>query len=521
MTSAVDHSLPIIAQGERSKRRSLSVKKPITKAQSVANRTRSKVASGITTTKPKDPVIINIEGLQSVANRTRSKVKYVEEIYSFYKLLETERCLRNYMDSQPDINARMRATLLDWLIQAHNNALLISSKYEDIQPPLVNDMITISDSAYSREQILAMEKAILSRLGWRLTVKTPYVFAVWYTKGSLPSDNEMENMVFFFTELGLMDYSVTIRNNPSKLAASAVYAARCTLNKTPAWTETLKHYTGCGEDQLRDCAKSLVSFHARASENKFNAVYKKYVNPDRSAVSLHPPATIWYTKASLPSDNEMENMVFFFTELGLMDYSVTIRNNPSKLAASAVYAARCTLNKTPAWTEILKHYTGCGEDQLRDCAKSLVSFHARASENKFNAVYKKYVNPDRSAVSLHPPATSLLAVNHHNTWDMPIQCVPENCPAALVVVGVRNEILAGLLNYMALMASDFLGKRLQDDMKLQAEMESVAVISKNNYFDSMEKAYKITPRSEHYACVVDLLGRAGRLEEAGNLQNAI
>ncbi|PWA36357.1 Cyclin A/B/D/E [Artemisia annua] len=299
--------------GERSKRRSLSVKKPITKAQSVANRTRSKVASGITTTKPKDPVIINIEGLQSVANRTRSKVKYVEEIYSFYKLLETERCLRNYMDSQPDINARMRATLLDWLIQAHNkyklmpetlyltinivdrflsvttvartelrlvgiSALLISSKYEDIRPPLVNDMITISDSAYSREQILAMEKAILSRL-------------VWYTKASLPSDNEMENMVFFFTELGLMDYSVTIRNNPSKLAASAVYAARCTLNKTPAWTETLKHYTGCGEDQLRDCAKSLVSFHARASENKFNAVYKKYVNPDRSAVSLHPPAT--------------------------------------------------------------------------------------------------------------------------------------------------------------------------------------------------------------------------------------
>ncbi|PWA61936.1 Cyclin A/B/D/E [Artemisia annua] len=368
MTSAVDHSLPIIAQGKRSKRRSLGVKKPIAKAQSVANRTRliselqqenqsleelkrlhqklnnneqmegfrrengliifrdSKVASGITTTKPKDPVIINIEGLQSVANRTHSKVEYVEEIYSFYKLSETERCLRNYMDFQPDINARMRTTLLDWLIQAHNkyklmpetlyltinivdrylsittvartelrlvgiSALLISSKYEDIRPPPVNDMITISDSAYSREQILAMEKAILSRLGWRLTLKIPYVFAVWYTKASLPSDNEMENMVFFFTELGLMDYSVTIRNNPSKLAASAVYAARCTLNKTPAWTETLKHYTGCGEDQLRDCAKSLVSFHARASENKFNAVYKKYVNPDLSAVSLRPPAT--------------------------------------------------------------------------------------------------------------------------------------------------------------------------------------------------------------------------------------
>nr|GEW68341.1 pentatricopeptide repeat (PPR) superfamily protein [Tanacetum cinerariifolium] len=38
-------------------------------------------------------------------------------------------------------------------------------------------------------------------------------------------------------------------------------------------------------------------------------------------------------------------------------------------------------------------------------------------------------------------------------------------------------------------------------------------------FDSMEKVYKITPRSEHYSCVVDLLGRAGRLEEAENFIN--
>ncbi|PWA61937.1 pentatricopeptide repeat (PPR) superfamily protein [Artemisia annua] len=40
-----------------------------------------------------------------------------------------------------------------------------------------------------------------------------------------------------------------------------------------------------------------------------------------------------------------------------------------------------------------------------------------------------------------------------------------------------------------------------------------------SYFDSMEKVYKLTPRSEHYSCVVDLLGRAGRLEEAENFIN--
>lgn len=56
-------------------------------------------------------------------------------------------------------------------------------------------------------------------------------------------------MVFFLAELGLGDYS-TILYCPSMFAASAVYAARCTLNKTPFWTETLKHHTGYSEDQI-------------------------------------------------------------------------------------------------------------------------------------------------------------------------------------------------------------------------------------------------------------------------------
>eukprot|EP01018_Ginkgo_biloba_P034186 Gb_33064 [translate_table: standard] len=37
------------------------------------------------------------------------------------------------------------------------------------------------------------------------------------------------------------------------------------------------------------------------------------------------------------------------------------------------------------------------------------------------------------------------------------------------------------------------------------------------YFDCMVRDYCITPKVEHYACMVDLLGRAGRLEEAQDL----
>lgn len=60
----------------------------------------------------------------------------------------------------------------------------------------------------------------------------------------------MENMTFFFGELGLTSYSVMTRYTPSVLAASAVYVARCTLGRSPVWSETLRHHTGYSQDQL-------------------------------------------------------------------------------------------------------------------------------------------------------------------------------------------------------------------------------------------------------------------------------
>ncbi|CAI9106045.1 OLC1v1005102C2 [Oldenlandia corymbosa var. corymbosa] len=284
---------------------------------------RSKVACGIVN-KSKDLIVdIDAEDI----NNELAVVEYVEDMYNFYK--ETEECGRvyDYMGLQPNINARMRAILVDWLIEVHRKfelmpeslyltvnimdrflamktvprselqlvgmgSMLVACKYEEIWAPEVNDFIAISNNAYVRNHLLVMEKSILGKLEWNLTIPTPYVFLVRYIKASLPYDSELENMVFFFAELGLVNYSTTILYRPSMLAASAVYAARCTLNKTPLWTETLKHQTAYAEDQLIDCAKLLVSYHSQcgAAENKLKGAYSKYSSPDRGAVALFPPA---------------------------------------------------------------------------------------------------------------------------------------------------------------------------------------------------------------------------------------
>ncbi|KAK4408353.1 G2/mitotic-specific cyclin S13-6 [Sesamum angolense] len=269
---------------------------------------RSKAASGLTK-KPKDlPVDIDAADVDNELQQQNGRVQ-------------------DYMDSQPEINSKMRSILVDWLIEVHKkfelvpeslyltinivdrflsvktvprrelqlvgiSSMLIACKYEEIWAPEVSDFIAISDNAYVREQVLLMEKAILGKLEWYLTVPTPYVFLVRYIKASVPADKEMENMAFFFAELALMNYSTIINYSPSKLSASAVYVARCTLNRSPLWTGTLKHYTGYSEDQLIECAKMLASFHSGAAENKLKAVPRKYTDPGRNAVALFPPAKI-------------------------------------------------------------------------------------------------------------------------------------------------------------------------------------------------------------------------------------
>eukprot|EP00268_Persea_americana_P039767 TRINITY_DN39402_c1_g1_i1.p1 TRINITY_DN39402_c1_g1~~TRINITY_DN39402_c1_g1_i1.p1 ORF type:complete len:446 (+),score=112.40 TRINITY_DN39402_c1_g1_i1:271-1608(+) len=278
---------------------------------------RSKVACGI-------KAIDDIDSAD--AENQLAVVDYVEDIYKFYRLMETSTRVPDYMGKQLDINDRMRSILVDWLIEVHNkfelmpetlyltvhiidqylsmrtvlrrelqlvgvSAMLIASKYEEIWAPEINDFVCITDMAYTREGILRMEKSILNELAWSLTVPTPYVFLVRFLKAA-KSDKEMEDMVFFYAELALMQYSMMITHCPSMIAASAVYAAQCTLKKSSLWSETLRHHTGFTETQIIDCVKLLLRYHSSAADGKLKVVYRKYSSPDRSAVALLPPADL-------------------------------------------------------------------------------------------------------------------------------------------------------------------------------------------------------------------------------------
>uniref|UniRef100_A0A0A9C476 Uncharacterized protein n=1 Tax=Arundo donax TaxID=35708 RepID=A0A0A9C476_ARUDO len=253
-------------------------------------------------------------------------VEYVEDIYTFYKASELQFRPFDYMSQQPELSTKMRAMLTDWIIDVHAKfelmpetlylavyiidrylslqtvprtelqlvgiaAMLISCKYEEVWAPQVSDLMHICANIYSRQQILVMEKKILNKMEWNLTVPTPYVFLVRFVKAFRCRDMELEHMVFFFGELALMEYRAAAIL-PSMVAASAVYAARLTLGKSPLWTETLKHHTGLDEPHLLDLVKILVSSHAAAADAKLKTVYCKYNSDGFGGVALHPPAAL-------------------------------------------------------------------------------------------------------------------------------------------------------------------------------------------------------------------------------------
>jgi Cyclin, N-terminal domain len=114
---------------------------------------------------------------------------YVQDMYNHFRTKEEATSVRPlYMENQTHINERMRSILVDWLVEVHLKfklvpetlyltinlidryltkkvvtrpklqlvgvtSLLIASKYEEIYPPELRDLVYICDRAYSRNEV--------------------------------------------------------------------------------------------------------------------------------------------------------------------------------------------------------------------------------------------------------------------------------------------------------------------------------------------------------------------------------
>ena len=118
-------------------------------------------------------------------------------------------------------------------------ALLIASKYEEIYPAELQDLVDRCEPAPSRTELLATEGAVLRALEHRITVPSACTFLVRYLKAG-PAETRLVRLSSYVLEGTLQSYAL-LRYLPSQLAAAAVCIARRSLGRG-AWSPALTDY---------------------------------------------------------------------------------------------------------------------------------------------------------------------------------------------------------------------------------------------------------------------------------------
>jgi len=152
-------------------------------------------------------------------------------------------------------------------------ALLIASKYEEIYPPELRDLVYICDRAYSRDEILEMEETVLKTLEYQITIPSAHAFLVRYLKAA-HADKRIVQLSCYILDGTLQSYNL-LHYMPSQLAAAAVLIARRSVGRN-SWSPTLLKYAQYCEEDILPIARAVLTEKSSSAAAELRAVNKKY-----------------------------------------------------------------------------------------------------------------------------------------------------------------------------------------------------------------------------------------------------
>ncbi|KAJ9549653.1 hypothetical protein OSB04_022196 [Centaurea solstitialis] len=263
---------------------------------------------------------------------------YAAELYRSLRTAELKwRHSVDYMRTmQLEITQEMRGILIDWLVEVCEEyglasetfyltvalidqylskkcigkrrlqllgitCMLIASKYEEICAPRVEDFCFITDSTYTRGEVLEMEHEILDLLSFQLSIPTTrkflrlkstsiayYLVTLRFLFAAQSSYKapvlELEFLANYLAELTLIDYSF-VKFLPSLIAASAIFLAKWTLDQDEdPWNATLEHYTGYKVSELKVTVLALQDLQLNNAA-PLHAIRQKYAQQKFKSVA--------------------------------------------------------------------------------------------------------------------------------------------------------------------------------------------------------------------------------------------
>jgi G2/mitotic-specific cyclin-B2 len=264
------------------------------------------------------------------SDNTQLCAEYVKDIYKYLSQVEKQyRISPTFLDSKI-VTTKMRAVLIDWLIQVHSKfhllqetlylciqiidaylmvqdvpkmqlqlvgvtAMFVASKYEEMYVPAIDDFVYMTDNTYTKAEIRQMEISILKTLNFMFCKPLPLHFLRRFSKAG-QADPKQHTLAKYFMELSLHDAEFSSMD-PSYLAASSLCLSFKLLNGAD-WNRTLEYYSTYKQSNLLAGMQKIAKLVLKASDPdyKYRAVVNKYVASKLMRISLLPELSSSYMK---------------------------------------------------------------------------------------------------------------------------------------------------------------------------------------------------------------------------------
>ncbi|KAK3702618.1 hypothetical protein RRG08_042608 [Elysia crispata] len=255
---------------------------------------------------------------------------YSKEVVRYWRKTEFKHAMEEgFITKSPEVTPRMRAVLMDWLlqVQAHEDlldetmhlcrvlidrvlarggvtmallqlvgitCLLIASKFCERFCTEIKTLCYLTDNTYFEDEVKRYEREVLVILDWDISrpVCTHFLERFLQVHQHPP---KVRHMCMYLLDLGLTNAKLACVL-PSKLAAAALLQARRLL-MTPSedlpedgafWSPALVFYTGYVEDELLEEVGELDVLLIKAPTSKYQGARSKYKSKEKYFVSINP-----------------------------------------------------------------------------------------------------------------------------------------------------------------------------------------------------------------------------------------
>lgn len=238
---------------------------------------------------------------------------YVNDIVAYIRTLELEFIVKDNFLSLHKTTPKMRSVLVNWLVEVHANfklvqetlylsisivdrylqknksvgrenlqlvgivALYIASKYEEIYPPEVCDLVYVCDDIFSKKKIFQMERSMIKTLGFKFGSPSALHFLRRYSKVAQVESNH-HILAKYLIELVLIEHDYS-SIKPSLVAAAAICLSIRLLNGDELNDRSIniiEHVSGYKQNDLAPVTRNLAKSILKAETSKYQAVRSKY-----------------------------------------------------------------------------------------------------------------------------------------------------------------------------------------------------------------------------------------------------